>query len=499
MPVPILPSALRWPLHDAAATRRLEQQALQDLPEHALIERAGLAVARLALAVAPHAETIWVAAGGGNNGGDGLIAARHLVQAGRTVRATVFGDPARMPPDAKHAFETARAAGVLFEDTVQAATGATLVIDALLGIGASQPPREAIAGAITLINGLGSPVLAIDLPSGLPADTGHAADHAAVRADHTLSLLTLKPGLFSANGRDHAGRVWFDALGTAQQALADAACAWLIGPPSSPPRQHAQHKGSFGDVIAVGGAPGMAGAPLMAARAAQLAGAGRVLLARLDGQPLASALHWPELMQRLPEDVLRPEVLSRATVVGGCGGGEAIASALPILLAGAPRLVLDADALNAVARTPALRSALIERATREQHTVLTPHPLEAARLLGCTTAEVQADRLRVAQRLADDLRLTVVLKGSGTVIASPARLPQLNPTGNARLATAGSGDVLAGWIAGLWAARGGHHADAAADAAAAAVWLHGQAADSGDEHMPLTASGLLDAIARPPA
>ena len=192
-----------------------------------------------------------------------------------------------------------------------------------------------------------------------------------------------------------------------------------------------------------------------------------------------------------------PAFFTQATVVCGCGGGAPVAAALPIVLEHSARLVLDADALNAIAATPALMTALAQRAQRQQVTVLTPHPLEAARLLGSSVSEVQAQRWQAAQRLAHQTQAIVVLKGSGTVIATPDGHLSINPTGNARLATPGSGDVLAGWLGGMWSAQGIVDADArlpqARRCAAAAVWLHGQAA-VGDQRLPLTAQALIAAM-----
>jgi hydroxyethylthiazole kinase-like uncharacterized protein yjeF len=491
MPQPILPSTQAWLLHDEQGSRQVEQAMQATLPAHALIERAGWAVARLALAVAPHAQRIWIAAGGGNNGGDGLIAARHLLRAGKAVNVSLFGDPSRLPADAVHAHAAALAAGVAIDTSDAPAGEADLIIDALLGLGVRTAPRERVAAAIHSINRSQRPVLAVDLPSGLPADTGAMGGHEAIRADNTLSLLTLKPGLFTAGGRDHAGRVWFDPLHADRALLGPTAVALLGGPAAALARQHAQHKGSFGDVAVIGGAAGMAGAPLLAARAALAAGAGRVLVARLDDRLASSDLPWPELMQRSLSDVLQPSLLVRSTVVCGCGGGPAVAQVLPVILGHASRLVLDADALNAIAASDALQAALAARNAGSCRTVLTPHPLEAARLLGVTTAEVQQDRLRAAQRMAAATGAAVVLKGSGTVIADSAALPMINPTGNARLATAGSGDVLAGWVGGRWA---GQASAPPAVVAAEAVWLHGRAAEATPGMGPLTASALIDAM-----
>ena len=495
MPRPVLPSDQPWLLHDKQGSRQVEQALQAALPAHALIERAGWAVARLALAVAPHAQRIWIAAGGGNNGGDGLIAARHLLQAGKTVRLSLLGDPARMPADAAHALAAAQAAGVAIDTSEAPPKDADLIIDALLGLGGRSAPRGRIAAAIGHINRSQRPVLAVDMPSGLPADTGAIAGHEVIRANNTLSLLTLKPGLFTADGRDHAGRVWFDALEAASSLLEPTAIAVLGGPAAYTERRHAQHKGSFGDVAVIGGAEGMGGAPVLAARAALAAGAGRVLLARLDGRSTSTDLPWPELMQRHVADVMQPAALARSTVVCGCGGGQAVVQVLPAVLEHAARLVLDADALNAIAASPALQAALAARNAAGPRTILTPHPLEAARLLGVGTADVQQDRLQAARQMATSTGAIVVLKGSGSVIAAPAERPTINPTGNARLATAGSGDVLAGWIGGRWAGR----ADAAPSSVAAeAVWQHGRAAEQDLATGPLTASALIEALGAGP-
>ncbi len=472
-----------WPLHTVAATRILERSLAATLPAPTLMQRAGLATARLALALAPHARSYWIACGPGDNGGDGLEAAAWLRLWGKQPVVGWLGQPERASADTRVAWQRARAAGVAF--SAQPPAQADFVIDALLGIGATRAPEGQLAQWIAHIHALGTPVLAVDLPSGLQADTGWAPG-TCVRAQHTLSLLTLKPGLFTAAGRDHAGQVWWDDLGADAEAsrVAGEPQARLAGAPVARARPHASHKGSYGDVAVLGGAAGMRGAALLAARAALHHGAGRVYVALLDTATEVDPLQ-PELMWRAP-DALNPQEL---TAVAGCGGGAAIAAALPRWL-GAARLVLDADGLNAVAQDPQLQQQLRARAARQRPTVLTPHPLEAARLLGCSATEIQRDRLRAAQQLAERYEATVVLKGSGTVIAAPDEPPLINPTGNARLATAGTGDVLAGLI-GARLAQG----EPPRDAAAAAVWLHGAAADRWHSGQPLTAGALAAALA----
>ncbi len=462
------------------------------------MEAAGLAVARLALATTPHARRVCVWAGPGNNGGDGWVAARHLHTHGLAVQVWLVAPPsAQRPGDALAAQARALDAGVRWApwspDTAPAA--ADLHIDALLGLGARRAPQAPIAAAIAALNlaaQRGAPVLAVDLPSGLHADTGTVLGSAAVQASATLALLTLKPGCHTAQGRDHAGEIWFDTLGV----NAGPPTAWLIGPPTQATRAHSSHKGSHGDVVVVGGAPGMVGAVWLAARAALVAGAGRVYASPLDAQAALLGAAEPALMGRRAWWAADAAALAAATVVAGCGGGREIAAALPALLSHVPRLVLDADALNAIAADAGLMARLRHRADHGRATLLTPHPLEAARLLGSSTADVQADRLAAAQALARQCQSAVVLKGSGSVIASPGALPCINPSGNAALATAGTGDVLAGWAAGLWA-----QAPQAAPELIAqrATWQHGRAADTdaaAAHGAPLTASALIEALAQ---
>jgi hydroxyethylthiazole kinase-like uncharacterized protein yjeF len=449
------------------------------------------------LALAPHAERVWVAAGPGNNGGDGFEAAGHLQRAGKQVLVTALGDAARRPVDAAASLARAQAAGVTIESSLPAGLTCDVAIDALLGLGSTRPAAGPLAEALRRFNSHAGLRLAIDLPSGLDADHGLALGECAARASHTVTLLTLKPGLFTAQGRDAAGEVWFDDLGCGDSALAVPPRARLGGASAAlqarAPRLQAQHKGSFGDVIVVGGATAMAGAALLASRAALAAGAGRVYVSALGAVAPALDPLWPELMFR-PQYWRDPAAAwASSTVVCGCGGGDAVREALPTVLTRAARLVLDADALNAIAADSALQALLTARAARGQATVLTPHPLEAARLVGvASAATVQADRLGHAEGLAARFACTVLLKGSGTVIASPQQLPLIIVSGNARLASAGTGDVLAGWLGGLWAAAQAQTAVPDAHRVAeAAAWLHGAAAEGGDNREPLTASRLL--------
>ena len=500
-----------YPLFHTAATRRIEQAAAAALPPHTLMQRAGLAVAQLAQALAPHARRVWIACGPGNNGGDGLEAAMHLQNSGRTVVVTWLGHPDTTPADAKASWQRARGAGVVWADAAPDDLSANdLCIDALLGIGVSsrptplvRPADERLQACVRALQHSPAPVLAVDLPSGLDADTGqfapgfapapaqhlHTPHPQALR--HTLNLLTLKPGLLTAAGRDAAGQVWLDDLGVSPGH--EPPTAWLSGPARSEPRRHASHKGSYGDVAVVGGeglserGMGMSGAALLAASAALHGGAGRVLVALLDNNRLELDLQQPELMFRRFDAL----ALEQLTVVCGCGGGQAIARVLPQVITSAARLVLDADALNTIANQAALHALVVARGQHGQPTVLTPHPLEAARLLGLTTAEIQADRLGAARQLAEQFNCVAVLKGSGTVVAAPDRVPAINPTGNARLATAGTGDVLAGMVGARMAAGA-----SAFRAASEAVYVHGQVADAWPPGRALTASALARRMSR---
>ena len=489
-----------WPVWSVAGTRTFELQARSTLPPGTLMRRAGESVARLARALAPHARRAWVAAGPGGNGGDGLHAAAELRRAGLEVCVTLVADAGVLAGEPADALQRARDAGCSIGPRLPVFEP-ELSIDALLGLGATRAPAGAMQAAIQAFNAQPGCRLSVDLPSGLQADTGDRLGHDAARAHATLGLLTLKPALFTGAGREHAGQAWFDGLACMPDAaigqvarlasVADAAAAL-------PARTHDRHKGSFGDVIIVGGAPGMLGAARLAAQGALAAGPGRVLVSPLDpDQALADPQH-PEWLWQAQAWLPGRRALESDTVVCGCGGGWAVSQALPALLARAARLVLDADALNVLARDATLRRLLRARPARGQATVLTPHPLEAARLLGCDTSRVQADRLGAAESLAHELGAVVLLKGSGSVISCEGRLPVINPTGSASLSVGGTGDVLAGWIGGLWAASGPGSSNPSAmgwQCALASAWLHGQAGERPGAS-PAQAGALAEAMAR---
>jgi hydroxyethylthiazole kinase-like uncharacterized protein yjeF len=496
----ILSRSHAWPILGPEQVRQLEP-LLQALSPTPLMQSAGLACARLALAVAPHARRIWVAAGPGNNGGDGLEAALHLHQWGKEVVVSRVTSTGPGPADAQVALQRAQLTGVRIQAGVPTEWLAQmdaqdLCIDALLGIGATRPLSADLLACVQAMNNCLAPVLAIDVPTGLnpqsgqwlDGDSSNSSGHLVVQADHTLSLIAVQAGLLMGHGRDASGQIWLEDLGYLASQHQVPPLAWLNAPYTSAPKSHASHKGSHGDVAVLGGegmaahGMGMTGAAILAATAALHAGAGRVILSLLSGQ--ASDSVPPDVMQR---EFKRLE-LENLQVVCGCGGGSAVQEVLPAVLQRSAQLVLDADGLNAVAQEPSLQQALRQRG-KAQPTVITPHPLEAARLLGCNTAQVQNDRLKAAQELAERFQCSVVLKGSGTVIAAPGQTPRINITGNGRLAIGGTGDVLAGLV-GARMAQG----LSAFDAACAAVAQHGQVADDWPPSKTLSASRLVQRL-----
>ncbi|HVL54875.1 MAG TPA: NAD(P)H-hydrate dehydratase, partial [Burkholderiaceae bacterium] len=368
-----------------------------------------------------------------------------------------------------------------------------LVIDGLFGIGLTRALPPAAEAAVELPARHDWPVIAVDVPSGLLPDTGRAAgDGAVVRAAVTVTMIGDKPGLHTGAGRDAAGQVRVATLGLAlPQPDGELLGAGALDA-SALQRPQDSHKGRFGDLLVIGGAPGMTGAALLAALGAQAAGAGRIYVAALDPLP-ADPAH-PELMTRkLPTG--RAELGDATAIVIGCGLGRSTraAESVAAAIAHGAALVADADALNAIAADPTLAESLRARADRDAATVLTPHPLEAARLLQATTAAVQSDRIAAALALARRYRGLVVLKGSGSVIAAPDGRWAINGSGGPALATAGSGDVLAGAIGGLLAARVPPW-----QATRLAVWAHGAAGDAIAERDGVlgVAAGALPAAIR---
>jgi hydroxyethylthiazole kinase-like uncharacterized protein yjeF len=445
------------------------------------MERAGRSLAHLAMALAPHGQLFWIACGPGNNGGDGLMAALHLHRSRRQVWITRSAWPPKPGSDAASAWLECQKAGLPIHDHPPPLDLSwDLAIDALYGLGGRPACPEPEAHWLRRMRQHPAPLLCADVPSGLCPSTGHWAHpldelRRPANRTHTLSFLTLKSGLFTAFGPDAAGQIWFDDLGA--QLAEVQPVATLLGQPTLEPVCSNTHKGQFGHVWVVGGDQGMSGAAWLAGQSALRRGAGRVHVQLLA--PETSPLNRPLALMQAMSPPARADDL---TVVAGCGGGRAISRALPPFLSSARHLVLDADALNALASDPQGQTMLKRRHLRGQETVLTPHPLEAARLLGTTVTEIQAHRLQAARELAQTHQAVVVLKGAGTVLARPDGALAINPTGNRRLSTPGSGDVLAGWIAARWA-----QGDSAWAAACHAVFAHGMQAQSGPLDLPLIA------------
>lgn len=462
------------PLYTVAQIRSIEAAAAATLEPGTLMSRAGQAAANVALALlAGRANrSVLLLAGPGNNGGDALEAAANLAHASAGVDVAVIHLPGQQAtsPETAHALARAAESQVRFLGQLPELEPG-LVIDGLFGIGLARPLDGAARALAEAVNALGWPVLSLDVPSGLDADTGAVVGPhgVAIRAARTLTFIGDKPGLHTFEGRDHAGAVQVDPLNIDDSHFAPAQAE--LNEPALfarylKPRVNNSHKGSFGDVAIVGGAHGMAGAPMLAARGALFAGAGRVLVASLDPGPAFDSVQ-PEIMFR---DATDYPVGEGTLVIGpGMGGSARAMELLAKALVGDAALVLDADALNLVAASVDLRRRLSSRAAPS---VITPHPLEAARLLGVTVAEVQRDRLACARSLAWSLQSVIVLKGAGSVIAAPDGAVVVNTTGNPGLASAGTGDVLAG-ICGSLLAQGWP----ALEAALGAVWIHGAAAD----------------------
>jgi hydroxyethylthiazole kinase-like uncharacterized protein yjeF len=488
------------PLLTCSAIRSLEARALAATPPGTLMDRAAEAVAAACatlLRAMPARTPVLALAGPGNNGGDALLAALKLAERGWAVRALALapGEPAA--DDARRVWRAWHARGLALAapDALDALLAdAPLVIDGLFGIGLARPLEGAAESIAQRLAERGATVVAVDVPSGLDADRGAVVGgpgEVAVRAAVTVTMIADKPGLRTGAGATHAGRVIVADLGLPDLGLhpapfgtpADgplpvgtlvdaAALAGLLAP-----RPRDAHKGRFGDVLVVAGSPAMRGAATLAALGAQAVGAGRLYLGA-DASPAVADPLRPELMARAIDasaaDAERALGGAGAIVIGcGLGHGASVARLLGHALDHPAALVVDADGLNAIAADGLLHARLAARAAGGRPSVLTPHPLEAARLLGVQTAEVQRDRIGAAHRIAVATGACVVLKGAGSVVATPDGAWRVIASGGPILSVAGTGDVLAGAIGGLLA--GGR---APADAAALGAWLHGAAGDA---------------------
>ncbi|BDG06352.1 NAD(P)H-hydrate dehydratase [Anaeromyxobacter oryzae] len=476
----------------SAEMREIDRIAIAELgiPSLTLMDRAGRAVAEAATAVAGPRGRFVVVAGGGNNGGDGYVVARVLRSAGRDARVVALVPAGRLSGDARAVREQAERAGVPIDDggelaPIDAGVG-DVVVDAIFGTGLSRAPEGAFAEAIARIEAArvaGARVVAVDVPSGLSADTGRPLGP-CVRADRTVTFAFQKRGLVLHPGPAWAGEVTVADIGippeaarrvpVAAELLTEAEARLLV-----PPRAPDAHKGDAGRLLVIAGSPGKTGAAHLALTGALRGGAGLVTLAAraevlpvaLAGRPEAMSVALPgagPLARADLQALLAAADGVDALAIGpGIPRGPETAELLAALLerAGLPT-VLDADALNAFAE------AGLPPGARDVPVVVTPHPGEMARLCGISIEAVQSDRIGLARARARAWNATVVLKGARTVVADPEGPPAVIPTGNPGLATGGTGDVLAGLVGALLA--GGL---APAAAARAAAWVHGRAGD----------------------
>ncbi len=464
-------STLPRPLYSAAQSRQLDQVAIEEFGVSGLclMERAGRAAYQLLWARWPRARRLVVVCGRGNNGGDGLVLARLAHRDGFRVRVL---RPAQFPPcsgAAARVQQRLRQAGLELEDfSPERFADAEVLVDALLGTGLDRAPEGALRTAIDALNAQAAPVLSLDLPTGLHADTGCVLGR-AVYAQATLSFLSVKQGQVTGAGPRCCGELYFCDLGlpptlfqrlpAAVQRMALQHLEFLL-----PPRPRDAHKGKFGHVLVVGADQGFVGAGRLAAGAAARSGAGLVSLA--TRAPAAAAACPAEIMVHLVTQgrALAP-LLAQASVLAvgpGLGRSDWALDLLGRVLDSPLPQVLDADALNLLALEP----------RRTEHGILSPHPGEAARLLQCSVADVQADRLSAVRALWERYGGVIVLKGAGTLVCDSTGT-DLADAGNPGLATGGMGDVLTGVMAGLWA-----QGMSAGEAARLGVCLHAAAGDA---------------------
>jgi len=479
------------PLYLTKEIREVEARAaaLPDKPR--LMERAGLAAAQLARCIAGDGgKPVLVLAGPGNNGGDAFVLARHLRQWWFRVTVVLAGNAQKLPPDAAAAFAAWHAAGGNYLTDIPSGEKWDLIVDGLFGIGL-QREISGIPARLVATGGLSrSPVLALDIPSGIASDTGRILG-CALRADHTLTFIGYKPGLLTLDGPDYCGQVHLDTLDIDAPALLSPSGMILTAAALDglmPPRRRNSHKGTYGCAGIIGGAQGMVGAAFLAGRAALKMGTGRVYVGLLAQQSPPLDTGQPELMLRPAKDVPQLDTLSCLAVGPGLGTSASAKKLLRAALRTELPLVVDADGLNLVGSSSDLGDLMT---ARENPTIITPHPAEAARLLACSTQDIQADRVRAALTLARRFNAMVVLKGAGSVCAAADGRWSINTSGNPGMASAGMGDVLTGMIAALIAQGVEPYR-----ALTAAVYLHGAAADAGVAagHGPtgLTASDVIE-------
>ncbi|MGR8941199.1 MAG: NAD(P)H-hydrate dehydratase [Gammaproteobacteria bacterium] len=455
-------------LYRAEQVRELDRIAIEDfgIPGYQLMCRAGDAVFASMAEKWPKARTVAVFCGSGNNAGDGYVIARLAAAAGLRAEVISVGDPDKLKGDALTACrDFVQSGGAITPFQAGRRIEADVLVDALLGTGLDRPVTGLYAEAIAAINRAQIPVVAVDIPSGLHADTGNALG-SAVKADCTVTFIGLKQGLFTGQAADHVGEIIFDALDVPDEVFGSVKSnVFRVLHKPMRPRERCGHKGNMGHVLVVGGDLGYSGAARMAGEAALRVGAGLVSIATRPEHAGLMNLNRPELMCRGVDDgtELIP-LLEKADVVvlgPGLGQGRWGQSLFDAALRSDKMIVLDADGLNLLAASP----------TCKPDWILTPHPGEAGRLLQVSAASVQQDRFAAAAALRATYGGVAVLKGAGSLIASGEDIG-VSTTGNPGMASGGMGDVLSGVIAGLWA-----QGMSARDAAEQGVFLHGRAAD----------------------
>jgi NAD(P)H-hydrate epimerase len=481
--------ALPASVYSVEQVRAMDAYAIGHLgiPGYTLMCRAGEAALDLLEEAWPDARDVLVLCGAGNNAGDGYVLARLAREAGLAVTVAALVDPAGLRGDALRAFRDFEAAGgrhTAFTPALPAR--AAIVVDALLGTGLDREVGGPLAACIAAVNDSGKPVLALDVPSGLDADDGRVMG-VAVRAARCITFVGLKAGLFLGGGPDHAGELAFASLGAGMPPDLGAPVMTRIGgaqlAAALPPRRRASHKGEQGHVLVVGGGPGMPGAARLAAESALRVGAGLVTVAAWPANVPAIVASRPEIICHAVESEsgVRPLMAAADVVAIGPGLGQSdwARGLLEAAIAAGKPLVVDADALNLLAGSP----------WRRPDWVLTPHPGEAARLLGSRPADVQADRLGAVRALVDRYGGVAVLKGAGSLVHAADGPTWLCDAGNPGMAVAGMGDVLTGTIAGL-AAQGGD----LGRATVAGVWVHARAGDlaAGAGQRGMLASDLME-------
>ena len=482
--------------HGTPVYRTADIRDIESAAAHApLMERAGLAAAELVRTIAPESgRPILVIAGPGNNGGDALVIARHLKSWWFKVCVVFVGDERKLSTDATAALRAWRDAGGTTLERIPEHRDWGLAVDGLFGIGLQREVTGSHAELIGQLNALDAPTLAVDIPSGLHSDTGRVMG-CAVRADHTITFIALKPGLLTLEGVDRCGEIHLATLGVDAPAIKPPSGRVLgegILGQTLPRRARNTHKGDFGSAAILGGARGMVGAALMAGRAALKLGAGRVYLGLIARDAPLVDFTQPELMLRTADEALKLPNVTALAIGPGLGQSPDAAFYLDWALDAPLAAVIDADGLNLIAANSMLQGKLRQR---NAATVLTPHPAEAARLLGSSTAEVQADRLAAVLEIVLSLQCHAVLKGAGSICAAPDGTWAINVSGNPGMASAGMGDVLTGFITALLAQGVAPQA-----ALRAAVHLHGAAADAlvaqGCGPIGLTATDTIAAAQR---